>query len=152
MRNTKTYFALVTLGLLLSVSAVSVWGDVADDEKAIVQVLDTLAQATIKKDVPTLNKIYREDLTYGHSTGLTQTKDEVLKAMPGSTIVSMKFSEAKIRTYGSVAVVKVITDIGTRPAGTSGTVTDNHLNILWVLVKGNQGWQVAARQTTRIAP
>jgi len=29
---------------------------------------------------------------------------------------------------------------------------DNHLNILWVLVKGPgpQGWQIVARQTTRL--
>jgi hypothetical protein len=32
---------------------------------------------------------------------------------------------------------------------------DNHLNILWVMVKRSQGpygWQIVARQTTRIGP
>jgi hypothetical protein len=34
-------------------------------------------------------------------------------------------------------------------------MTDNHLNILWVLVRrppGPLGWQIVARQTTRIGP
>jgi hypothetical protein len=31
-------------------------------------------------------------------------------------------------------------------------MNDNHLNILWVLVKGAgpYGWQIVARQTTRV--
>ena len=35
----------------------------------------------------------------------------------------------------------------------SGRMLDNHLNILWVLVRrpqGPHGWQIVARQTTRI--
>ena len=39
--------------------------------------------------------------------------------------------------------------------GPPGALLDNHLNILWVLVRrapGPHGWQIVARQTTRIGP
>ena len=64
----------------------------------------------------------------------------------------MKFSETSIRIYGNVALVKGVTDFRN---GQPGKMNDNHLNILWVLVKrpaGPHGWQIVARQTTRIGP
>ncbi len=64
----------------------------------------------------------------------------------------MKFSETTIRLYGSVAVAKGIVDFRNGPPG---ALLDNHLNILWVLVRrapGPHGWQIVARQTTRIGP
>ena len=117
------------------------------EEKAVMAVLETMAKATIAKDVATLEKIYANDLTYSHSSALTQTKAEVLKAVAGPNVSeSMKFSDTTIRIYGGVALVKGICDYRN---GAPGKMTDNHLNILWVLVKNAAGWQIVARQTTR---
>ena len=46
-----------------------------------------------------------------------------------------------------MALVKGICDYRT---GRPGAITDNHLSILWVLVKNPEGWQIVARQTTRV--
>jgi ketosteroid isomerase-like protein len=123
------------------------------DEKAVMATLEAVAKATIDKDVPTLDKIYSEDLTYGHSAGNTQTKAQVLKGFEGASIAeSMKFSETTIRVYGDVALAKGICDFRN---GRPGNLTDYHLNILWVMVRRPQapfGWQIVARQTTGIAP
>lgn len=124
------------------------------DEKAVMATLEAMAKATIAKDVPTLAKIYGEDVTYSHSAGNTQTKAEVLKAIPGPPAEGwfMKFSDTTIRIYGDVALAKGITDFRN---GQPGKLVDNHLNILWVLVRrpqGPYGWQIVARQTTRIGP
>jgi ketosteroid isomerase-like protein len=121
------------------------------DEKAVMATLEAMAKATIDKDVPTLAKIYGDDLTYSHSSGMTQTKDVVLKAIRGSSEGwFMKFSDTTIRIYGDVALAKGITDFRN---GQPGKLVDNHLNILWVLVRraqGPYGWQIVARQTTRV--
>jgi ketosteroid isomerase-like protein len=120
------------------------------DEKAVMATLEAMAKATVDKDVATLNKIYSDDLTYSHSSSQTQTKAEVLKAFEGANKAEfMKFSDMHVRTYGNVALAKGICDFRN---GAPGKMTDNHLNILWVLVKGPgpQGWQIVARQTTRI--
>ncbi len=101
----------------------------------------------------TLDKIYADDLTYAHSSALTETKAQVLKNVQGQGIAEfMKFSDTNIRVYGDVALAKGVVDFRN---GAPGKMLDNHLNILWVMVRRPQaphGWQIVARQTTRIGP
>jgi ketosteroid isomerase-like protein len=130
----------------------AVWAAPADpkDEKAVMATLEAMATATIKKDVAALGKIYSDDVTYSHSSAQNQNKTEVLEAIKGPSVAeSMKFSGMSVRTYGNVALAKGVCDFRN---GRPGAMTDNHLNILWVLVKGPGpfGWQIVARQTTRI--
>jgi ketosteroid isomerase-like protein len=120
------------------------------DEKAVMATLEDMAQATVKKDVATLDKIYHPDLTYSHSSAMLQSKAEVLKAAAGPAVTeSMTFHDSSIRIYGNVALVRGLNELRN---GTPGAMHDNHLNILWVLVKGPgpHGWQIVARQTTRL--
>lgn len=127
--------------------------DTAADQKAVMATLETMAKATIAKDVPTLDKIYGDDVTYAHSSALTETKAQVLKNVQGPSVAEfMKFSDTTIRIYGDVAVAKGVVDFRNGPPG---KMLDNHLNILWVMVRrpqGPHGWQIVARQTTRIGP
>src|SRR5277367_4368565 len=77
------------------------------DEKAVMATLEAMAQATIKKDVATLDKIYHPDLTYSHSSAMLQTKAEVLKALAGPSVTeSMTFHDTTIRVFGNVALVR----------------------------------------------
>jgi len=123
------------------------------DENAVLATLDAMAEATIAKDMSTLTKIYGDDITYAHSSALTQSKAEVLKDLAGPTVGEfMRFSDTTVRIYGGVALVKGVCDFRNGPPG---ALLDNHLNILWVMVKRPQGpfgWQIVARQTTRIGP
>ena len=125
----------------------------AHDSKAVMATLETMAKATIAKDVATLDKIYADDLTYAHSSALTETKAQVLKGVQGPGVAEfMKFSDTNIRVYGDVALAKGVVDFRN---GAPGKMLDNHLNILWVMVRRPQaphGWQIVARQTTRIGP
>jgi ketosteroid isomerase-like protein len=123
------------------------------DEKAVLATLDAMATATIAKDIPMLTSIYGDDITYAHSSALTQTKAEVLRDLAGPTISEfMTFSDMTVRIYGDVALVKGICDFRNGPPA---NMLDNHLNILWVMVRrpqGPHGWQIVARQTTRVGP
>jgi ketosteroid isomerase-like protein len=127
--------------------------DTAADQKAVMATLEAMAKATIAKDVATLDKIYADDITYAHSSALTETKAQVLKNIQGTSVAEfMKFSDTTIRVYGDVALAKGVVDFRNGPPG---KMLDNHLNILWVMVRrpqGPHGWQIVARQTTRIGP
>ena len=57
--------------------------DTAADQKAVQATLETMAKATIAKDVATLEKVYGDDLTYAHSSALTENKAKVLKNIQG---------------------------------------------------------------------
>ena len=123
------------------------------DQKAVMDTLELMAKATISKDLPTLEKIYGDDVTYSHSSAATQTKAEVLADVRGNNVAEfMRFTNTTIRVYGDVALAKGVVDFRNGPPG---RLTDNNLNILWVLVRrpqGPHGWQIVARQTTRIGP
>ena len=142
---------MVLCGVMISATAFAATAD-PKDEKAVIGTLEAMAKATISKDTATLEKIYADDLTYSHSSALTENKATVIQNVKGPNVaVFMKFSEMSVRTYGNVALAKGICDFRN---GAPGSMTDNHLNILWVLVKGPGplGWQIVARQTTRIGP
>ena len=136
--------ALVILALTAVSSPLNAANDPAQ-EKAVLATLDAMAKA--------LEKIYGDDITYSHSSALNQTKDVVLKDLQGPSVAEfMKFSDTTVRIYGDVALVKGVCDFRN---GQPGNLLDNHLNILWVMVKraqGPYGWQIVARQTTRIGP
>ena len=136
--------------MLASAVALPATNNDARDEKAVMATLEDMAQATIKRDVATLDKIYHPDLTYSHSSAMLQSKAEVLKAAAGPAVTeSMTFHDSTIRVYGNVALVRGGNELRN---GTPGAMHDNHLNILWVLLKGPgpHGWQIVARQTTRL--
>jgi ketosteroid isomerase-like protein len=147
----KNLIVLVLCGMVLSARAAfpATMND-PKDEKSVMATLQAMAQATIKKDVAALDKIYHPDLTYSHSSAMNQTKADVLKAVAGPGVTeSMTFHETTIRIYGNTALVRGRNELRN---GAPGNMHDNHLNILWVLLKGPgpQGWQIVARQTTRL--
>jgi ketosteroid isomerase-like protein len=152
MKNLLLALGFLGLSVTLSAQAGSATAN-SPDSKAVMATLETMAKATIEKDVATLGRIYGDDLTYAHSSALTETKAQVLKNIQGPSVAEfMKFSDTNIRIYGDVALAKGIVDFRN---GAPGKMLDNHLNILWVMVRrpqGPHGWQIVARQTTRIGP
>lgn len=147
----KTLLLMVVVLMTAGAATFSAQGQA--DQKAVMDTLELMAKATISKDIPTLEKIYGDEVTYSHSSAQTQTKAEVMAGVKGNNVaVFMNFSEMTVRVYGDVALAKGICDFRNGPPG---AITDNHLNILWVLVRrapGPLGWQIVARQTTRIGP
>lgn len=146
----KNWIIAVLCAALLPALALPATNNDSKDEKAVMATLEAMAQATIKKDVATLDKIYHPDLTYSHSSAMLQSKAEVLKAAASPAVTeSMTFHDSNIRVYGNVALVRGVNELRN---GTPGAMHDNHLNILWVLLKGPGpfGWQIVARQTTRL--
>ena len=58
---------LAFVGAFLSAAVLSAANDPAD-EKAVMDTLESMAKATIAKDVATLDNIYGDEVTYSHST------------------------------------------------------------------------------------
>ena len=140
--------ALVVGGLTLPAQARG-QGQHQGDQARVMAVLETMAQATVTKDMARLDKVFHRELIYEHTNGLTQTKAEALKLLAGWNVRSMTFVDPTIRFYGSVALVKTITLLQTvRRDGTAAP--DSRLDVLWVLLKEPDGWQIVARHTTRL--
>ncbi len=88
-----------------------------------------------------------DDLTYVHSAGQFKTKADVLKGITsGKTIIEhIDFTDTSVRFHGKTALVQGRVD----PWHSSTEIV--HMNVLHVWVKGPQGWQLVARQATKLA-
>jgi ketosteroid isomerase-like protein len=133
--------------LLLSGTILSAATPDPKAEKEVLATMDAYKQAMMKKDAAALTRIVSDDLTYTHSSNLHQDKAALLASLKENTVVeAIDFKDLKVRVYGNTAVVKGDVDFRNNAAG---VVTVSKLNVLHVLVKGPQGWQLVARQATR---
>ncbi len=137
--------------IFLSATVLSAAGTDSKAEKEVLAAMDAWKQATMKKDRAALDRLLHEDLTYSHSSAQNQTKAEVLDSVMNgkATVEGIEFADTKVRVYGSTALVKGKVDITNNTAGKSTTA---HLDILHVWIKGSHGWQLVARQATRLTP
>lgn len=135
--------------LFLSAAFLSAAAPEPKAEKEVLAAMDAWKQATIKKDGAALEKLLHPDLTYSHSSAMNQSKAEVIKAVTTgkATTEAIAFIDPAVRVYGKTALVKGKVDITNSTDGKSNTA---HLDILHVWIKGPQGWQLVARQATRL--
>jgi hypothetical protein len=97
----------------------------------------------------TLDSVLHDELSWGHATGHTQSKTEMLQTISGTEIWErFDFSKETIHFYGSTAVVRCQADIrnGTPPQA----IHDGKFTMLLVLVKDNRGWQIVGEQRAHI--
>jgi ketosteroid isomerase-like protein len=134
----KTIFALT----VLAISAVAA----EPSSKDVAAVVDTWRAAMLKGDAAALDKLYHADLTYEHSSGKVETKSESIAnaTKPGSVSKDIQFHDPAIHIYGNTATYRAIGDF----TNASGAVS--HLNVLMVWIRFPQGWQLVARQSTKI--
>ena len=117
-------------------------------EKEVMAAMQTWRTAMMKKDGAALAKLYHEDLSFGHSSGIVENKAEAVNHMVTTKVdyAAVDLIETKIKVQGNLALVngrvnyKQVTD---------GKTTDIKLHVLHVWVKTPQGWQMIGRQSTR---
>jgi len=117
-------------------------------EKDVLAAMDALKQAMIHKDGAALDKLLSSNLTYTHSGGQEQTKADVIQSITSGKSITeaLEYTDTTVRIYGKIALVKGKVDLS------HSKTNIVHMNILHVWEKTPQGWQLVARQATRLAP
>jgi ketosteroid isomerase-like protein len=116
-------------------------------EKEIMATMEAYKQALIRKDAAALAKVLSDDLIYTHSSNVHQDKAAVIESLKSNSITEdIDFKDLKVRVYGNTAVVVGDVDFH---MNTGGVASVAKLNVLHVLVKGPEGWQLVARQAVR---
>jgi ketosteroid isomerase-like protein len=116
-------------------------------EKEILGVMETYKDAMIHNNAAVLEKLLHEDLTFVHSAGQLERKADVMKSVTTgkNVIIRMEFSDSTVRTYGNTALVRCRVDLW------HSETNIVHMNVLHAWVKTADGWQLAARQATRLS-
>jgi ketosteroid isomerase-like protein len=115
-------------------------------EDMIMKCLQDFATAVLKKDKATLTKLMADDVMYSHSSALLETKAQALAAFDKAKYEKFEYKAQTIHFYGNTAVVRGDVEI----LNTATSPTPLKLNILQVWVKGKSGWQMVARQSTKL--
>lgn len=120
-----------------------------DSEKqAIAGAVQQLHQAMMDANSTGLYNVTADELTYGHSTGVTEDREtfikNVLARKPGFKII--EFQEPDIRIKKDVAWVRCTW----RAEVLSNAGTDQiTFKVLYVFVRENGAWKLLARQAVK---
>jgi ketosteroid isomerase-like protein len=118
-------------------------------EQAVLAAQDKRVAATLAADVAALDGMMTADLTYTHSSSVSDSKAEFLDALRTGKYryKSTRFDERRVRLYGDAAVVSGVCRI---EVTSSGRELDIRLRFTELYVKQAGAWKMALWQSTRI--
>jgi hypothetical protein len=119
--------------------------------KEVTDAVEQLRQAMISADGVKLDQLAYDELTYGHSGGQMQNKQEFISSFTSgeSVFINIEISNQTVRIINDTAIVRHILSAATNDKGKGpGNVK---INILLVWIRNDeQVWQLVARQAVRV--
>jgi hypothetical protein len=108
-----------------------------------------LDKALIQKDTVTLKQLLHNDVSYGHSNGWVQSKNAIFKDLHNGKLTYKKIDHKDVKwTAGSDwGTVRSTDEIEYILDGKPATLK---LHVLHVWFKTGRGWQLVARQSTKL--
>ena len=120
------------------------------DSLRLKSTLLQLDKALVEKDSLVLSRLLNKKLSFGHSNGWVQTKPEVWPDFDSGKLEYKKINTTSIEIV-SIDRKKAVLRTNAEVAGKAG---ENefaiNLHILQVWVKEKKGWQLLARQSTKL--
>lgn len=133
--------------LIMTLTLTAFAGDPREPE--VKAAMDQLAKTMMSPSKAALDKLLGANLVYSHSSGKLENKAEVIDALVNkkSQYGAVEYvNGVSPMFYGNTAVVRADTNVkllGAEPRSLK-------LNILYVWAKNPAGWQLVARQATRL--
>lgn len=138
------------LWLLITLAFVSYHVSFSQTKKqaVVAATVEVLKKAMIDADSSMLDKLTDEQLSYGHSGGTIDNKQEfITKIISGkSDFVSIELKDQSITISGKTAIVRHKLNAITNDNGKPGEV---HLHVLLVWQKQHGEWKLLARQAVK---
>lgn len=152
MKRIATLIVLVTsAGFWAASGAPAKKAPAANKTAKIIQDLEARRfKAMVEADVAALDTLLAPEMSYSHSSGLSQTKTEFIGAIRRGELVyvEIKPDVLQVRTYGSTAIVTGRAAVKTKSKGQDMVA---ELRFLDVYVKRQGRWQMVAWQSCRLA-
>jgi hypothetical protein len=122
----------------------------ASVENHILQLEERRFAAMMSRDTQALRRILADELTYTHSSGQLETKEQLLESIASGAfqyLAILPEGKPDVRVYGDVAVV---TGKGTFRVRAGGEERSLKLRFTDVYVARGDSWQMVAWQSTRL--
>lgn len=119
------------------------------DEVKLTTTLKEFHQALVKKNTVSINQQTDKALSYGHSNGWVETKNEMIKNLETgyTSYKSIKEDSLQITMNGNMANARFVGDYEVSLNG--GDFAVYHLKVLEVWVRKGNRWLLFARQAVR---
>jgi hypothetical protein len=120
------------------------------DSVSLKETMSNLDKALMNKDEKTLVQLLHPDVSYGHSNGWVQSKNDIINDLKSGKLVYNKIENV------NVLIVAINSNWATVRTNTNaegivnGTAFQLKLHILQVWIKMKSGWQLLARQSTKL--
>lgn len=123
---------------------------VSKNAQEVLKVTQSLMDATVKRDFAVIDKVLAEDLTYTHSTGTIENKQQFKDAITKNRNNYQKIETLKteVREYGSTVCVLARQDMHGKNA--DGSANLSKLYILYVWTKEGGQWKLHLRHASRL--
>ncbi len=120
------------------------------EDAALAARVEELRQAMLSPDAARLGDLAAGELSYGHSAGKLETKQEFIAALVGkkSVFKSIELSDHKNAVTGNTAIVRHTLTGETIAA--DGKINPVKIGIMQVWLKQDGKWRLYARQAFRI--
>ena len=120
------------------------------DEVAIAEKVESLRKALVDPEKSALDKLAHPDLSYGHSSGVIETKAMFMEALLSgeSNFVDITITEQNVKITGNTAVVrhKFVANLHNKGKYPSSV----NLGVLLIWTKDGGEWKLLARQAFRL--
>ncbi len=141
----KKLWLMLFLGLTFSVAMAQ-----SKEEKEVLNRVETWRKAVLAQDVKTLDKVFANEMTYGHSNGHMDTKSSFINTIRDKKEVykELNLDDMTVSIVGNNALVRHKMTGSVDMA--DGSVSKPNLGVLQVWNKTKNGWQLLARQAYKL--
>lgn len=119
------------------------------DEAAVADAVESLRKAMFARDVKGFEALISENVSYGHSAGRIENKQEFIKAALAnkSVMKSLTFTDQTIKVTGNHAIVR---NTYNGVSELDGKTNNTKIGVLLVWAKEAGTWRLYARQAYRL--
>ena len=120
------------------------------DKQEVLNQVEAWRKAVLGQDVKMLDKLFADELTYGHSTSVMDTKKSFITNIGTKKEVynELNLEDMSVTIVGNNALVrhKMTGNVTLE----DGTISKPNLGVLQVWNKTKKGWQLLARQAFKL--
>ena len=146
MRNTLFFLAFAFLTLIGGIQTVAAQ---STDEATVAQAVENLRKAMFERNVKQFEALISENVSYGHSAGRIENKQQFIKAALANKAVmkSLAFTDQTVKITGNLAVVR---NTYNGVSELDGKTNTTKIGVLLVWAKEDGTWRLYARQAYRL--
>ena len=145
MNITRRLALVATAAILPGLPAVAQGAE----EAAVNQAVEALRQAMVAADKAKLESLVADQLSYGHSAGVVETKAQFVQVIAEKKTIYKEINllEPSTAVVGNNAIVRHVFTAETEAGGKAASAK---VGVLQVWQKQDGGWKLLARQAFRL--